>query len=152
VVSIGLGNPEAREIVGWAERVQLGLDGELVSAKVDTGADHSSLDARNIQIFQRNGREWVRFERVGRDGQKDAYEEPLVRRAQIRRHGDASQDRPVVLLSICLGGQRKTAEVNLVDRSRFEYPMLIGRSFLGDDFFVDPAARFLREPRCELGR
>jgi hypothetical protein len=152
VVSIGLGNPEAREIVGWVERVQLGLDGAVVSAKVDTGADHSSLDARNIQIFRRDGREWVRFERIRPDGRSGTYERPLVRWARIRRHGDANQDRPVVALAICLGAQRKTAEINLIDRSRFEYPMLIGRSFLGDDFLVDPAARFLREPRCEAGR
>lgn len=143
---------EAREVVGWAERVQLGLDGEVLRAKVDTGADHSSLDARNIKIFRRDGRDWVRFERIGSAARVHAYEVPLVRKAQIRRHGDASQERPVVTLVICLGGQRKTAEVNLVDRSRFEYPMLIGRSFLGDDFLVDPAARFLREPRCEAGR
>lgn len=55
----------------------------------------------------------------------------------------------MVALGICLGGYRRIAEVNLVNRARFEYPMLIGRSFLANDFLVDPGATLLLEPRCE---
>ena len=53
-----------------------------------------------------------------------------------------------MLLSICLGAILKTAEVNLIDRAGFDYPMLIGRSFLGEDFLVNPGERFLLEPSC----
>ena len=67
------------------------------------------------------------------------------------RHTGNSQMRPVILLRICLGGVRKEAEVNLVDRSRFKYPLLIGRSFLAGDFLIDSDQTYLLKPLCGSG-
>ncbi|MCB1843641.1 MAG: ATP-dependent zinc protease, partial [Halioglobus sp.] len=49
-------------VVGQLEKVWLPEIGIELSARVDTGAETSSLDARNIELFERNGSRWVRFE------------------------------------------------------------------------------------------
>ena len=53
-------------IFGLIEKVILQPDNLLMNAKMDTGALTSSLDARNIKKFSKNGRDWVRFD-AGRE-------------------------------------------------------------------------------------
>lgn len=61
-------------------------------------------------------------------------EKPLARISKIkRRHGDFNPDegkaytaRPVIELQVCMGKAIRTIEVNLTDRSAFQYPLLIG--------------------------
>ena len=139
----------AIELAGWVERVRLEPYGLTLRAKIDTGAKHSSLNASDIQFLLNEGKEYARFRIVNDKGEKAVLEEPVVRQARIKRHGGDSEQRSVILLSICLGSVRKRVEVNLIDRSGFNYQMLIGRSFLKDDFLVDPSKSFRLDPQCE---
>jgi hypothetical protein len=45
--------------VGWTEIVSIFPGGMKVKAKLDTGADNSSLNARNIDYFDRDGERWT---------------------------------------------------------------------------------------------
>jgi hypothetical protein len=137
------------KIVGWIEKVRLYPGNFLVHAKLDSGAEYSSLDAKNLKEFQRDGRRWLRFDLTNRYGEKITLERPLLREATIKRHFLRSQKRPVVKLGVCLGNIYKETEVNLVDRSGFQYRMLIGRKFMEGTFAIDPAARFTAEPACQ---
>src|SRR5690625_897330 len=93
----------AERVVGVNETVLL-TDLELtLPAKLDTGAMTSSLSAQNIETFQREGEEWVRFE-LAVDGEHDGreLEKAVVRTVNIRRRaedvteGDQYASRPVV--------------------------------------------------------
>lgn len=145
--------PEIRdlEIFGWVERVKL-MNGALsMKAKLDTGAATSSLDATHIERFRRGGKRWVRF--VLTDPETDEtveVEKPLVRMVQIVRHSGNYQRRPVVEMDICLGYHRRTVEVNLIDRTHFIYPMLLGRSALEGIALIDAGNSHLNSPRCEF--
>ncbi|MGC9385493.1 MAG: ATP-dependent zinc protease [Hydrogenovibrio sp.] len=130
--------------VGWVERVQLEPYELMVLAKMDTGADHSSLHAVGIQPFLKNGQAWMRFQTV----QSVWLDAPFLRMAQIKTKNGGVQFRPVVALPVCLGNRQQTLEVNLVNRSHLNYPMLIGRSAMRDPFRVDPNQRFLTHPDC----
>jgi len=57
--------------------------------------------------------------------------------------------RPVVEMVICLGKVAKKAPVNLTDRSGYQCKMLVGRSFLQEDFLVDASRKFLTKPVCQ---
>lgn len=138
----------AKRTAGLVERVRVEPSGLIVDAKLDTGADNSSIHASDIVRFKRRGESWVRFRIVGPKGGSETIERPLVRIARIKRPTGKSQKRPVVMLGICLGTFYKEVQVTLVDRSRFRYRMIIGRSFLGNDFLVDPAAKHVVEPAC----
>ncbi len=138
-----------KQIVGWVERVRLSPGNVVVDAKLDTGALHCSLDAENITHFTRDGAEWVRFDLQDRPGHKVTLERPVVREANIKRHFNHSQKRPAIRLGVCLGNYYQETEVNLVDRSGFQYPMLIGRSFLKKALVIDPGIKHTMEPHCK---
>jgi len=133
---------------GIVEPIAVGASGIVLDAKIDTGADSCSLDARNIQTFERDGRSWVRFDVTGRDGQSDTLEAPVVRTVRIKRGVGSSPPRPVVRLPVCLGSLQREVEVNLADRRRYAYPALVGRNFLAGYVVVDSGHERLTRPDC----
>ena len=135
-------------IIGLVENVRIHPGALTLPAKIDTGADNSSLNAADIRRFTRAGEKWVRFEVTDADGHTITLERKLVRIARVKRQHGESQRRPVVMLGICLGNLYREVQVTLVDRSRFRYPVLIGRSFMRDSLLVDPSLKFTAEPKC----
>jgi hypothetical protein len=154
IVAILLGSPisafaQEKQVAGLIEKVKICPENIIFRAKLDTGADHSSLDASDITEFKRDGEKWVRFKVVNFRGQKRTFEKRLVRYAKIKRQIRKPVERPVIRLNICLGEQFKEVEFNLTDRTGFSYKMLIGCSFMNGVCIVDPAKKFTSEPKCE---
>lgn len=135
-------------VVGAAEMVRVYPGGTEFKARIDTGATTSSINARNIMRFRRGGKRWVRFEVLGRQGQRIRMERPVVRRVRIKRFGLHSKRRTVVWLGLCLGGYYKETQVTLQDRRRRKFPVLIGRRYLAGAILVDSAQEFLVKPDC----
>ncbi|MFH1115829.1 MAG: RimK/LysX family protein [Pseudomonadota bacterium] len=150
VLAIQASASEQMKTVGLIENVRVAPGGLIFSAKMDTGADHSSVDALSVHRFKRKGVRWVRFRLIADDGRSVTLERELVRLTAIKKPGMKKHTRPVVMLTICLGTVSREVQVNLVDRSRFNYKMLIGRSFMKDAFLVDPSRKFTVEPQCPL--
>lgn len=134
--------------VGWIERVRLGREGILVTAKLDTGADHSSLHAESLRWERRADGEWVVLEVASESGQAARLEAKVVRIARIKRPRAPPEKRPTIVIGVCLDNVYALTEVNLADRSQLSYPMLVGRSFLARRFVVDPARTYTVEPDC----
>jgi len=139
---------EAKEIIGIYEKIKINSVGLIFKAKIDTGAKNSSLNIRDIHLAQRKGKIWVKFQITDKDGKSALLDKPLERFAKIKRKNASTQQRPVVMLDVCLGGIQKKVEVNLVDRSNFNYQMLIGRSFINGDFIVDVDKSYTTKPHC----
>jgi hypothetical protein len=139
---------QAKEVVGWLEKVGIYPGNLTIYAKLDTGAKNSSLNASHITVFERDGEQWVRFDVTSRYGKTATIERKVKRVVKIKRHGAKSQARFAINLGICLGNSYKEVEVNLAERSDFLYQMLIGRSFLGGSFIVDPSAKYTTKPNC----
>ncbi len=136
------------QVVGWVEQVTLYPGAVTLKAKIDSGAETTSLDVEHVVHFRRNGSPWVRFELSVGIGRRVVLERPEVRSVQIKRHGSPSQPRPVVMLELCLDSVLKQTEVNLTDRAGFIYPLLVGRRFLQGDFLIDPGHTFTSKPAC----
>jgi hypothetical protein len=139
-----------KQVYGWIEDVLIDPVHTLkLPAKLDTGADTTSLDARNIRRSRRNGEDYVRFvvtEPVS--GQSVELEKPFVRAVRIKAHGNDGARRVVVRMRICIGDRSRSVEVNLVDRAHYEFPLLLGRNALRDVAVIDPNLRRTREPSC----
>ncbi len=129
---------------GWLESVILQPWNIKLRAKLDTGANTSSLHAVDIERFERDGEKWIRFHTTDPDEKNPLtfVEAPLIRDVKIKRHKQKSQVRPVVEMTFCLDGQIYTSEFSLTDRSRFNYQVLLGRRMLQQGILVDPAATF----------
>lgn len=143
--------PQKREVLGWVEYVEFERPRVRLKAKLDTGATTSSLNAVNLRRFRRGGVSWARFEVLDPEveGKRFTFEAPVVRTARIRRHDGLIQQRPVVKLAMCLGHVMLVRQFTLIDRSDFNYQVLVGRNFLRGKIVVDSASRFETRPECE---
>jgi hypothetical protein len=139
----------AKQVVGWVENVKVYPGEIMVKAKIDTGAKTSSIDCECITPIQKDGKDWVSFSVKNHNGDVVFLEKPVTRIARIKRHFGEEQVRYVVRLGICLGSVYREEEVTLVDRTGFNYSLLVGRNFLGSDFVVDPSLTFSNSPECK---
>src|SRR3989344_2166126 len=153
-----IGVAAEKAIYGLNEHVGIPDFNLEVEAKLDTGAQTASLSARDITRFKRKGESWVRFYLAIDDAHAHPIERPLARISKIkRRAGDYDPDeektytaRPVIELQVCMGKALRTIEVNLTDRSAFQYPLLIGSEALKRfDALVDPSLKYAAgKPAC----
>ena len=138
-------------ILGYLENVKVGELALSMKGKLDTGADTSSVFARDIDVYRRGRADtWVRFRLVGKDGRSIRYDQNVIRFARIKTKTGGSIRRPVIYLPLCVGGQSGLAELNLADRSEFEFDILIGREFLAHRIIVDSGQTFASEEECEI--
>ena len=133
-----------KTVIGWREYVDFpewGIHG--IRAKVDTGARTSSLHVDDVKILK-NG--LIRFS-VTVSNKEPAKRKKVV--ARIHRRGRVvsstghSTHRWYVKAIIRIGKLDQTITLNLTDRSGMNFPMLLGRTALGDDFLVDVDRSFL---------
>ena len=145
-------------LYGRYEYIGVADIGQTFKAKMDTGALTASLSAKDIERFKRDGEDWVRFRLATKDADGKVYEHKVARISKIKSRADEDEDgeapdpakRPVVELELCLGDVKRTVEVNLTDRSSFNYPLLIGAKALREfGAAVNPARRFTAgKPEC----
>ncbi|MCW4151869.1 ATP-dependent zinc protease [Halomonas sp. 18H] len=140
-----------KELLGRAEWISLPDMGTFLEARVDSGADTSSLSARDITAFERDGEDWVRFklgltpdDKVVEAVRDVWHEAPIVRRVRITQ-ASGEESRPVIELLMTLGPIREPVQFTLTDRSHLEYPVLLGRRFLMDIAIVDVAREFVHD-------
>jgi hypothetical protein len=137
------------EIVGWVENAKLIGPGISLKAKLDTGAETSSLDAAIIKKFRKDGKRWVRFRITEREtGQEYIVVRERIRTVGVIQHDGSTQTRPVIVMKVCIASRVLTTEISLIDRSAFSYPLLLGRNTLKSFALVDPGNTFLSDAEC----
>ena len=142
---------ESKTIVGRSEWVGLPGIGTYLKARVDSGANTSSLSASDITRFERDGEDWVRFklalneDDVVVESLRDEWiEAPVERRVRIvQASGEAT--RPVISLLMTLGPIRENVQFTLNDRTHLDFPVLLGRRFMMDIAIIDVAQAYLHE-------
>lgn len=138
-----------KQIMGRTEDALFLPMGLPMKARLDSGAKTTSVRATDITFFVRENAAWVRFRMLGSNKKSITLERKVVRRVRIKRHRAESTSRPVVLLGICVGSVYREAEVNLAKRTRFKYPLLIGRNFMSGGIVIDPELTFTAKPDCK---
>lgn len=161
---------ETKTVYGVNEKVLIEDFNLKVEAKLDTGADTASLSARDIEVFERDGKQWARFVLAIEGASGEVIERLVKRVSKIKRRAadvcDGGKDdkktkneeesegytaRPVIELQVCMGKKSELIEVNLTDRSSFKYPFLVGTKALKRfGAVVDPAEQFMmKDPSCD---
>jgi hypothetical protein len=140
-----------KPVLGWLEKALIVPGGFILEAKLDTGADNTSLDARNIKVIHRDGKNILRFNVDDRQGKTYTLEREQVGIERVPQHVGDDEERPLIVLEICIGNECRNTLVNLVDRSKKKYPLLIGRSFMLDRVVIDAGGEYLTQPRPEAG-
>jgi len=138
---------KGKVIVGELEKFYLAGPGLVYDARIDSGAETSSLDARNITRFERDGNNWVRFD-VPVPGSDDlvTLEREISRRVKIIQSStDESERRVVVELQFMIGNHRQQAEFTLTSREHLSHTVLVGRNILRDVMLIDVGKEFATE-------
>ena len=116
--------------LGWREWVFLPLYNNFkLKAKIDTGARTSSIHATNIQIYQKDGSQMVKFQIFQSKSFLD-IDTKLVSYKKIKSSFGQTETRPTVHMKIQIGKETWLTEITLAHRSKLTYPMLIGRGSL----------------------
>jgi len=153
------------EALGFVEWVVMNDTGLRLKARMDTGAKTSSLHAVNVEGFEQDGQDWVKFQ-IPLADHKDhpvddesnidqeeiilELERPVERTVLIKRKGAPSQRRYVVMMDFCIAGTSHETQFSLTDRGNFSYPVLLGRRFMSDDnILIDSADSFTASKECE---
>jgi len=111
-------------------------------ARIDTGATTSSLDAKDIVYFERDGERWVSFKLVNRKTKEEhAFEKKIERSFRVKRAGE-DERRKAVKMEIKMGKEKFSAYFSLADREGFDYQGLIGRNVLTGRFIVDTSTSY----------
>ena len=139
--------PADKITIGNAEMVAVPLIDAVFKARIDTGATTTSIFAIDLEEFERDGEPWVRF--VVRNDETDesyALEAAVTRVAEIKKRGEEGfTRRPAVSMDLVLGDVTRRIDVNLADRTGFEFPLLIGRDFLGGVALVDVTLSYTQQ-------
>ncbi|MGF1694684.1 ATP-dependent zinc protease [Vibrio lamellibrachiae] len=134
-------------VLGEIEHVVIDAIKQTFDARIDTGAATSSLNAIDIQQFERNGSNWVRFHLA--DGVTELNDDnwielPIVRFVKIRQStSDTVERRAVVELWVRVGKIHEKAQFTLADRSQMSHPILLGREFIRDIAVVDISRKYI---------
>lgn len=128
-----------KKIIGRVEKIsfpELGI--KNVHAKIDTGADLSSIWATGVH--EENG--VLRFKLFGRKsdyytGKDLEFTQPHYLLTRVANSFGHKELRYVIKLQLKLGGRTIIGTFTLSDRSKKTYPILIGRKLLNRKFLVD---------------
>ena len=134
------------KVLGWHEWVSLPELGiTWIKAKVDTGARTSALHAFELEPFQREGKDWVRFSVHPLQGENDTIiqcESPVLERRDVTDSGGHLENRPVIETELVLGSLSKRIELTLTDRDTMRFKMLLGRTAMRPNLLVYPSQSF----------
>ncbi len=139
--------PRSELVLGAVEKVTIDDLKKTFDARVDTGAATSSLNAVDIEQFERNGKTWVRFHLADGKQQVDKtwIESPVLRFVKIRQANYSElQRRPVIALWVRVGAIHEKSQFTLADRSQMSHPILLGREFIRDIAVVDVSKNYIQ--------
>lgn len=145
--TISCSHTRSKHIIGAVEVVQVQDLNYL--ARIDTGADTTSLNAYNIDVqggerdVNANIGKILRFSTANENGESQNIEAKIVKVENVRS-ALGNESRYVVQLAIVWGDYVKTVEVNLRDRSKMQFALLLGRNWLKDAFVVDVSDKEMR--------
>ena len=138
-----------KHVIGSIEKVKLiGKDGKEieVEAKIDTGADSTSIDTELAkQLGYGEALQEFEARKAGRDVLNELSKEdretlfagiPDLSDTYAVRSSHGSSYRPVILITLNIDSVLVPAKVSCVNRSHLTYPVIIGRKHLRK-FLID---------------
>ncbi|MCE4936668.1 RimK/LysX family protein [Aliivibrio fischeri] len=150
--------PEANELktadgkllLGEEEWIYIKAINHNAKARIDTGATTSSISAVDIEMFERDGKDWVKFKLAHNEKETKEFESPVSRIVTIRQSSTEKRtDRPVIEAWVQIGDLKTKTEFTLNDRTHMTFPVLLGRTFFRDVAVVDVSKKFI-QPKVKV--
>ncbi|MDZ7714960.1 MAG: RimK/LysX family protein [Balneolaceae bacterium] len=121
-----------------------------INAKIDTGAYTSSLHCHHIERFEKEGKDYVRFNLL--DPSHETYNDrlfelPVYKVKSVKSSNGEAEERIIIEALIELMNKRIKAELSLTDRSEMRHPVLIGRKLIKNQFLVDVSKKYISQKK-----
>ena len=133
----------------WIALPQLGVS--ALHGKIDTGAYRSSLHAEQVEEFEKEGEDWIRFVTHSQDGKEVPCESIIAFRKRVKSSTGEAKERYFLRTKFrAAGGLEWPVLMSLADRSEMTFPLLIGRRALSSRFVVDTSMSHVLGSQSEL--
>lgn len=140
-------NSSPKIIIGTLDRVDFPEFGLFnVPAKIDTGAETSSIHCHRARIIEKDGQEYLGFKLLDpsfKNYQNQEFRTLEFEEREIKSSSGHAQMRYIVKIKISLFAQNFVAEFSLADRETMKYPVLLGKKLLKNRFLVDVSQKDL---------
>lgn len=134
-----------KTIVGQIETIHIKELNTNYEARIDTGAATTSIHATNIEIVGQEDEgddmrdhlgDTVKFTTYNEENVATQHTGRIIKVSKIR-NAQGVERRYAVRMHLEFNGEDKKVAVNLRDRSKLDYKLLIGRNWLEGDYLVD---------------
>jgi hypothetical protein len=131
-----------KHIIGQTEMIVVVEMGLAFKARIDTGAKHTSIHATDINVESRSevmaeniGKE-ITFKTINEKNESREIKTTIKEVASVK-NSQGREFRYVIEMELAWKGVSKKVKVNLRNREKMTYKLLIGRNWLENDFIVD---------------
>lgn len=138
-----------KKVIGTVEKVKLiGKDGKEVEveAKIDTGAGFSSIDTElakqlgfenTVLEYEKLNVDYEKIKNMDKTERENIFKNiPDLADTAIIHSSHGSSYRPMVKIEIIMDRVNIVAKASIIDRSKLEYPIIIGKKNLSK-FLID---------------
>jgi ribosomal protein S6--L-glutamate ligase len=137
-----------RPKIGWEEWCEFpDLELPAVKSKTDTGAKTSSLHADDLEVFQKDGKDFIRFTVHPIQKNREIIkicEAPIVDYRTVTSSNGEREKRYVINTSFKFGEHVFTSDLTLTTRYGMTFRMLLGKEALkAGKFLVDPSKGYI---------
>lgn len=126
-------------LIGRVEWIELPDVKTRFKARIDTGAKTTSLHAINIREEEQRGELHVRFQTLDAEGKTVEFVRKVDTTQRVANPSGIVSKRYVIKERVKIGNIEREILVNLNDRTKMEYKVLVGRNLLLGRFIVDVA-------------
>ncbi|CEO40732.1 hypothetical protein C0Z01_13970 [Photobacterium kishitanii] len=136
-------------IVGPVETIHVKDLNMDFKARIDTGANTTSINAYDLHVINGNNNpsnnkeSWrenlgkmISFKTANAQGQEETHTGKIIKISKIR-NAQGVERRYAVVMDLIWNGKSHAIPVNLRDRKKLEYKLLIGRNWLDGKYLVD---------------
>ena len=133
------------KIIGGTDKIDLpNFNLVDIPAKIDTGANRSSIHCSSIKKIIENGIEQIEFHipsesTIG----KNIIRVDSFQQKKIKSSSGHVEERYIINTIVVLFGRRIKTSFSLTNRSEMKFPILLGRKILNKKFLVDVSLRDL---------
>ena len=134
-------NKTEKKIIGRKDKVDFPkLKLFDIDAKIDTGAYTTSIHCHNVKTKKAGSKEYVIFDLLDpshSDYNNKKFKLPVHNIKKVKNSFGQSEKRFIVKTDIVIFGEKIEIEMSLSDRTKMQYPVLIGRKLLNKRYIVD---------------
>ena len=112
---------------------------ENIEAKIDTGANRSSIHCSNIEHKMVDGEDTILFKIPLVSEGSNVFHSSDFFKKNIKSSSGHVENRYIIKTTLILFGKKIHTSFSLTDRTDMKYPILLGRKLLKSRYIVDVA-------------